>query len=265
MKNVFRASFVFSLVVLLFGSCVSNKEMTYMQGIDALYSVPQNIDANYGLTIQPDDELGILVTSKDKELIEPFNNGRVINGAAGSGTSSSQMSQFYVEKDGTISFPILGSIKVKDLTTEQVAEEIQKQIRALYISDAIVNVKVLSFKVTVMGAVKNPGVQTLSGQRVTLLEALGKAGDLNNTAVRKNILVVREENGKRISYRVDLTDAASVFNSPAYYLQQNDLVYVESNKAEKVKGSTSYTYISVIGTFIGLATSVISLIVALSK
>lgn len=265
MNKLFRYGPLSMLTILLMASCVSNKEMTYVQGIDALYSVPQNVDESYGLTIQPDDELGILVTSKDKELIEPFNNGKVINGASGSGSVSGQMMSFYVEKNGTIAFPVLGVIKVKDLTTSQVAEEIQKQIRAAYISDAIVSVKILSFKVTVMGAVKNPGVQTLSGQRVTLLEALGKAGDLNNTAVRKNILVVREENGKRVSYRVDLTNASSVFNSPAYYLQQNDVVYVESNKAEKVKGSTSYTYISVIGTFIGLATSVISLIVALSK
>jgi polysaccharide export outer membrane protein len=113
--------------------------------------------------------------------------------------------------------------------------------------------------------VANPGTQSYTGQRLTLLEAIGRAGDLNNTAVRKNVMVIREESGKRVTYRVDLTNPQSVFNSPAYYMQQNDLIYVESNKAVKVKGSTSYTYLTVSGTLVSMAASIISLIIALNK
>ena len=269
MNKLFHLIFIVGTAIIMFASCVSNKEMTYVQGIDSIYFAPRNIDKDYGLLIQSDDELAISVTSKDKELIAPFNNGTVINGGGNNSNSqantSTGMAFFYVSKDGTIDFPILGKIKVKGLTINQVSDEIQKQIRNAYISDAIVSTKIMSFKVTVMGDVRRPGVQTLKGQRLTLLEALGNAGDLNNTAVRKNVLIIREENGKRISFRVDLTNSRSVFNSPAYFLQQNDVIYVQSNRAEKVKGSTSYTYLSVVGTFVSVVASVVSLIVALSK
>jgi polysaccharide export outer membrane protein len=134
-----------------------------------------------------------------------------------------------------------------------------------YIKDAVVNTKVMSFKVTVLGDVRNPGMQTYQGERLTLLEALGKAGDLTNTALRENVLVMREENGQRTAYEVDLRSHESVFGSPAYYLQQNDVVYVQSNKSQRVKGSTGYTWISVGSTLVGVAVSVISLIIAIKR
>jgi polysaccharide export outer membrane protein len=244
--------------------------MTYVQGVDSLFAAPKNIAKDYGLIIQPDDQLAISVSSKDKELIAPFNNGTVINSGSNESYGSqanlqSGMTYFYVNKDGTIDFPVLGRINVKGLTIGQVSQKIQEQIRASYISDALVTTKIMSFKITVLGDVANPGTQSYTGQRLTLLEAIGRAGDLNNTAVRKNVLIVREENGKRVTFRVDLTNPESVFNSPAYYMQQNDLIYVESNKSVKVKGSTSYTYLTVSGTLVSMAASIISLIIALNK
>ena len=255
------------MVVIGLSSCVSNKDMIYFRGIDDLYSNPRVIESTYGLLIQTDDELAISVSSKDQELIAPFNNTTVINSGNGTSSNTSSMSgmlYFYVAKDGTINFPILGKQKVVGKTIEQVSSEIQAQLRAQYIGDAIVTTKIMSFKVTIMGDVANPGVHTYTGQRLTILEALGKAGDLTNTSVRKNVLVMREENGKRITHRIDLTDPHSVFESPVYYLQQNDLVYVEGNKSNKVKGSTSYTYLTVTGTFVSLVASIISLIIALN-
>lgn len=267
MKKLLRLGSIAGVAVLLLAGCVSNKDMIYFQGVDDIYSNPRVIESSYGLLIQPDDELAIAVSSKDQELIAPFNNNTVINsgsGTASNSATSSGMLYFYVQKDGTINFPILGQQKVSGKTIEQVSSEIQAQLRAQYIGDAIVTTKIMSFKVTIMGDVASPGVQTYTGQRLTLLEALGKAGDLTNTSVRKNVLVMREENGKRITYRVDLTDPHSVFESPVYYLQQNDLVYVEGNKSNKVKGSTSYTYLTVTGTFVSLVASIISLIIALN-
>ena len=245
--------------------------MTYIQGADKFYALPQGIEKEYGLTIQPDDQLAISVSSKDQELIAPFNTQTLIGGG-GSGAYGSQantsagVSYFYVDKAGCIDFPIFGKIYVKGMTVNELSETIRKRMAdENYIKDAIVSTKIMSFKVTVLGDVRNPGVQSYTGQRLTLLEALGRAGDLNNSAVRTNVLVVREENGQRTSYRVDLTNPASVFYSPAYYMQQNDLVYVESNKSVKVKGSTSYTYLSVSSSLIGMTTSIVSLIVALTK
>lgn len=271
MNKLFGLCLLITSTMLLCASCVSNKEMTYVQGVDSLFTAPKDIAKDYGLIIQPDDQLAISVSSKDKELIDPFNNGTVINSGASGGTYGSQanlqsgMTYFYVNKNGTIDFPILGHINVKGLTIDQVSQKIQEQIRASYISDALVTTKIMSFKITVLGDVANPGTQSYTGQRLTLLEAIGRAGDLNNTAVRKNVLIVREENGKRVTYRVDLTNPESVFSSPAYYMQQNDLIYVESNKSVKVKGSTSYTYLTVSGTLVSMAASIISLIIALNK
>ena len=123
----------------------------------------------------------------------------------------------------------------------------------------------MSFKVTVLGEVKNPGVQSMSNERLTILEALGKAGDLLPSGQRENILVMREVDGKRLTYRIDLTKAKSVVNSPAYYLQQNDVIYVTPNSAIKVKGSATGSYVSLYGSIISVLASLVSLIVVISK
>ena len=275
MRNKWVLGILCALIVALsMTSCVSNKEMTYLQGADSLYAVPQNISKSYGLVIQPDDELAISINTRDKSLTEQFDNNTLIGGGTGglsTGNASSTINSsagiayFYVQKDGTITFPIFGKIKAAGYTVEQLSNELQKRIRDGYINDAIVTTRIMSFKVTILGDVKAPGVQSYTGQRLTLLEAIGRAGDLNNTAVRKDILVVREEDGQRVTYKVDLTNPESVFSSPAYYLQQNDLVYVESNKSVKVKGSTSYTYLTVSGTLVSMTASIISLIIALTR
>ena len=257
-----------AVVMLVFASCVSNKEMTYLQGVDQMYSTPQSIDKDFGLVIQPDDELAISITSKTKELIDEFNNNVVIksgSSSASTGGQSAGMMYFYVGKDGTIDFPILGRISVKGRTIYQVASDLENQIRASHIKDAQVTVKIMSFKVTVMGAVKSPGTQEYTGQRLTLLEALGRAGDLNNTAVRKSVLIMREENGVRATYRVDLTDPKSVFESPAYYLQQNDMIYVEPNKSKSVKSSAFYTFLSAGASILSLITAVVSIVAIVTR
>ena len=151
-------------------------------------------------------------------------------------------------------------------TVEKLSSEIQDRIISEgIIKDAQVTTKIMSFKVTVLGAVSTPGTQEFSGERLTLLEAIGRCGDLTNSAIRKRVLVVREENGERRTYTVDLTDPQSVFNSPAYYMHQNDIVYVEPNGSEKVKGSTGYQYLGLTTSLLGMGTSIASLIIALTK
>ncbi|MBO4730810.1 MAG: polysaccharide export protein [Bacteroidaceae bacterium] len=253
----------------LMTSCVNNKEMIYLQGADSIYANTVAIDKNFQLLIQSDDQLAISITSRDKQLIEQFNNSILVGSGNSQSGSSQAMTQsgvcyFYVLQDGTIDFPIIGKVKAAGLTVEQLSENIRQQL-SKDVNDVQVSTKIMSFKITVLGDVKTPGTQSYTGQRLTLLEALGRAGDLNASAIRTNVLIIREENGKRSSYKVDLTKPESVFNSPAYYMQQNDLIYVESNKSVKVKGSTSYTYLTVTGTLVSMIASIVSLIIALTN
>lgn len=249
-------------------SCVSNKEMIYLQGADSIYAKSIAIDKNFQLLIQSDDQLAITISSRDKVLLDQYNNSVLVG--SGNSTSNSQsmtssgVCYFYVYQDGTIDFPIIGKVKAVGLTPEQLSAQIQTQLQK-DVKDVQVSTKIMSFKVTVLGDVQSPGTQSYTGQRLTLLEAIGRAGDLNASAIRTNVLVLREENGKRTSYKIDLTKPESVFNSPAYYMQQNDLVIVEGNKSVKVKGSTSYTYLTVTGTLVSMVASVVSLIIALTN
>jgi len=270
MKSFFRnIIYGFSLMAIL-SSCVSDKKMIYLQGATDAYAVPKELEANFELKVEPDDQLAISITSKDPELLQRFNNNTLIGGgnnpAIGTNTVNVQsgVSYFQVDKKGCIEFPIFGTVNVGGLTTTEISAMIQKRIKE-HINDAVVNTRIMSFKVTVMGDVMNPGTQTYQGERLTILEALGKAGDLNNSARRDHILVLREENGKRVTYEVNLLDQESVFKSPAYYLQQNDVVYVRPNKSQRVKGSTSYTWLTVGSTVVGMVVSVVSLVVALKK
>ncbi len=261
-----------ALCLVLMTSCISNRKMIYLQGATKAYALPQDIQDVFELQVQPDDQLAISVASKDVELITRFNNNTLIGGGNNSQTGtntinvSSGVAYFQVNKEGNIEFPIFGTVHVGGMTTGAISAMIQKRmIDEGYINDAVVNTKIMSFKVTVMGDVKNPGTQTYQGERLTILEALGKAGDLNNSAYRNNVLVVREENNVRKVYEVNLLDNQRVFNSPAYYLQQNDVIYVQPNKSQRVKGSTSYTWLTVGSTVVGMVVSIVSLVVALKK
>jgi polysaccharide export outer membrane protein len=268
------------MATLVFTGCISDKHIIYLQGADSVYVVPQEIAQAFELKIQSDDQLAISVTSKDHELIAPFNNNTLIGSGGGdrsagysSSTANTQsgVSYFTVDRNGEISFPIFGQLKVAGKTTREVSQMIQDMLRngtkeyAASIKDAIITTKIMSFKVTVLGDVKNPGVQTFTGERLTLLEAIGRAGDLNSSGKRAPVLIVREENGQRQTFEVDLRDQASVFQSPAYYLQQNDVVYVSPNKSVRVKGSTAYTLLGVSSTLVSMIISITSLVFTLSR
>lgn len=274
MKRTIRCVFSILIGAAMFSasSCMSEKKIVYLQGADTLYAVPQQIQQAFELEIQPDDELAISVTSKDPQLIQRFNNNTLIGGGSsssyGSNTTNttSHAAYFLVDKVGNIEFPIFGTINTYGKTCKQLAEELRRRfVDENYIQDAVVQVKVMSFKVTVLGDVRNPGTQTFQGERLTLLEALGKAGDLNNTAHRDHVLIVREIGENRVTYEVDLRDPQTVFDSPAYYLQQNDIIYVQPNKSVRVKGSTGYTLLSIGATVVSMLVSVVSLIIALRK
>lgn len=257
-------------------SCISEKKIIYLQGADTLYAVPQQIQQAFELKIQPDDELAISVDSKKPESIHIFNNKTLIgsgggnsvtNASSANATISAGLAYFVVDKQGYIEFPIFGKINTNGKTCRQLASELQTMLRTGQekVADAIVTVKVMSFKVTVLGDVSQPGTKTFKGERLTLLEVLGMAGDLNATAHRDKVLIVREIGDTRVTYEVDLRNPQEVFNSPAYYMQQNDIVYVRPNKSVRLKGSTGYALLSVASTVLGMVISIVSLVIALKR
>ena len=277
MQKNMKSVLILLLAVFSLTGCITDKRIIYLQGADTTYAVPRQIEQAFELKIQPDDQLAVSIASQNRELIEPFNNNTLIgggnNGYTGTNTVNVQsgVSYFTVDKNGEISFPIFGQMKVQGKTTREVSMMIENLLRNgdgshdASIKDAIVTTKIMSFKVTILGDVKTPGYQTFTGERLTVLEAIGRAGDLNSSAKRDHVLVIREEDGKRMTYDLDLRDEASVFNSPAYYLQQNDVIYVQPNKSVRVKGSTSYTLLSVSSTLVSMVVSIVSLIIAINR
>lgn len=254
-------------ILVCFTSCVSKEKMVYLQtpeGQSANVTIPA--EQKYELTIQPDDQLAISISSKYEELVQPFNSKSVLGQKSSTTTTNQELTYFLVDANGYIDFPVLGRQFVKGLTCEQLRQSLEKQIKeGNHIKDAQVEVKLMSFRVGVFGEVKTPGIQQIKGQRYTILEALMAAGDLLPTGQRKNIKVIREENGARNTYYVDLTSNANVMNSPVYYLKQNDVVYVEPNKTIGIKGSSTLQTITAFSGIASLLLSVTSIVISVSK
>lgn len=257
MKYLSRALMFMVLVGLV--SCVPTKKMIYLQGADELENNPQTIAQNYELRIEPDDQLLITVSSKDGELLDIFANSQTLGNSSGSNVQ--EAIGLRVDKQGKIDVPILGKMQAAGLTRGELAEAIRTRlIKGEYIKDPVVTVQIKGFKVSIMGEVNSPGVQTMSGDRVTILEALSMAGDLTPSGKRDNILVIREEGDQRVSYVVDLTSSEKVLESPCYYLKQNDVIYVQPNKAIGVRGSATMTFISASSSILSLIASVLSIV-----
>lgn len=215
-------------------SCSSYKGIPYFQ--DKVINSPETIDRHAGIVIQPKDMLSIVVSSRTPELTPMFNLP-VVTYAAGSEMASSSASQrimcYAVDNDGFIDFPVLGKINVAGKTRWECADEIKKMLTDQnYLSDPVVTVEFTNFKVSVLGEVTSPGTYSIEGDKVTILQAISLARDLTIFGKRENVSVIREQNGKRVIYEVDLT-STDLFKSPAYYLQQNDIVYVEPSKIKQ--------------------------------
>lgn len=228
-------------------SCSAPKNITYMQGFDN--GDTQVLAEQRRITVQPDDKLSIVVSSKDPALAEVFNLAIAqtrVGASSGSSSSGGQTAAFTVSPDGTIQYPIIGEMTVAGLSRTEVAAKIKKElIGRNLLKDPIVTVEFLNATVTVLGDVSSPGEYPIDRDDLNILQAISKAGDLNITGMRNNVLVVREEFGQDIAYRIDLTDTKALMESPAYYLQQNDVIYVEPNDTKKrqanANGNTALT------------------------
>lgn len=225
-------SFLLVLILsttFLFTSCVSREKVVYYQNVEDVLT-QNNAITNFETYLQPDDLLMIIVSAEDKEAAAPFNliNTMVTNPNNPSGVGSAQQQLYLVDNKGNIEFPVLGTIKISGLTKKEAIDYLTTEINK-YIVRPIVNMRIMNFKVTVQGEVNRPGIHTIASERLTLTDAIALSGDMTVYAKRDNVLVIREVEGKRIPYRVDMTKADFIA-SPYYYLNQNDIVYVEPNK-----------------------------------
>jgi len=224
------------LLLLMLGACSVPKDVTYFQGIDEM--TPEQLDKMaqvYHTPICPDDLLTITVTAWDPNVVTPFNPPTYAYSTILEGETTVQVAPalftYLVDREGYIDFPVLGRVLVGGLTKNELAEKMRKEI-SKYIEEPLVKVSLVNFKVTALGEVNRPGTVVIRNDRVSILDFLGYVGDVTINANRTNLLIIRDNNGVVEKGRLDLTDTA-VFASPYYYLQQNDVVYVEPNDAKK--------------------------------
>lgn len=235
----FNRTLIFAASLMwLLTSCGAVKDIAYFQ--NKVVNEPEKIDKHAGIVIQPKDMMSIVVSSRNPELVAMFNLPMVqfMAGSEIAGSSSQQrLLGYVVDNEGCIDFPVLGRLTVSGLTRWELADMIKKRlIKDGLLTDAVVTVEFMNFKVSVIGEVTAPGTYTIEGDKVTILQALSLARDLTIYGQRENVSVIRELDGERTIYQVNLCDV-DLFKSPAYYLQQNDVIYVEPS-IEKARQST---------------------------
>ena len=245
--------FVLLLAAICFASCNVPKDITYFQDSDRLNGMA--LQTEQQLRLRPEDKINIVVNSSNPMLEKQFTltttNSRYILGSsvqpqtnASGSNSNSQMVAYTVDEQGTIDFPILGKISVGGKTRKQVAQYIQDRLIAReLVSDPIVTVEYVNMGVNVLGEVNKPGHIDINKDHFTIVDALSYAGDLTINGNRRNVLVTRNVDGENQVYHLDMTNMQSALNSPAYYLQQNDLVYVSpNNKRKRESNATGNTF-----------------------
>lgn len=222
------------MAIFLFVSCQSYKKVPYLQNVEVVENAVQQGNL-YDAKIMPKDLLNIVVSCTNPELAMPFNLMTVGSGSAASGNAQggSQSTQAYlVDNEGKINFPVLGELQVSGLTKNEAEQLIVEKLKPYIKETPIVTVRMVNYKISVLGEVASPGTFTISNEKVNLLEALAMAGDMTVWGLRDNIKLIRESvDGKQEIVTVDLTKAETIL-SPYYWLQQNDIVYVTPNKTK---------------------------------
>lgn len=271
MKKFYSILSVLTLAVMMC-SCVSTKKIVYFQGADSLYIQAQQVLQQYEMKLKPADQIMVKVTCSEPDLLSVFAQD-VVMGSTGGGRSNSSsylssgasggMSNAYgytITNDGYVVLPSIGKVYVAGLTTVDAAKVIEEKIKEVnHISDPGVTVNLLNARVAVLGAVKAPKVVNLTSERNTVLDVLSQCGDIADTGLRQKIKLFREVEGQRMMYEIDLTKS-DVFESPGYYVQQNDLIYVEPNKSQSIKSSAFYTFWTAGATIISTLATVTSMI-----
>jgi len=244
----------YSVLVLLLASvsCVNTKKATYFSdqktgSFDAPV-IPK-------LVIQNNDLLSISVSSLNPEASAVFNQPN--NAPTNNATTTASATGYLVDGDGNVQFPFLGAVKASGLTKDELKDKIIKSlVEKKLLVDPIITIRFLNFKVTVLGEVAHPTVVTVPSERISLLEAIGLAGDLTIYAQRDNVLVIRDEDGRKVTHRLNL-NSTELFTSPYYYLKTNDVVYVEPNKSKVATTSRSMQWIPIVLSALSLGVIVV--------
>lgn len=251
-----KVSFFIAIIVAFCCSCSSYHNVPYFQDLDQNNVTREEINNYSPLVIQPGDLLAINVNSVSAGA-EQF--GRATGSQGDSNPQINPAAGYLVDNNGNINLPVIGQMKVSGLTTTNLTEQLQNSLKIF--TKPIVNVRILNFKISVLGDVMRPDVFTIQNERITLPEALSLAGDLNITAIRNNILLIREINGKREFIPIDL-NSKKLFESPYYYLKNHDVIYVTPNRSKVSSNNTAgFQRVSLIIS----ALSVIALFVAYRK
>ena len=250
---------VITMILAMVG-CGSSKQVAYWQNIDSI-SLAASKGLLYDAKIMPKDELTILVQTTDPLTSEPFNLR-----STGQTNSKSQVTNYLVDNDGMINFPIIGKIHVAGLTKTECEDLIKSKIQP-YLArteNPLVSVRMSSYRITVIGEVNRPGVIPVATEKISLVEALAEAGDMTIFGKRDNILLVREDKtGEKHKIRLNMNDA-NLINSPYYYLQQNDIIYVEPQKM-KARNTFFGSNTSIFYSVIGITTSLVSLLITILR
>jgi polysaccharide biosynthesis/export protein len=253
--HFYKAYKIFSIYsFLLFFSC-SQRNLTYLSDLQAQAVYTENITNSIEPIMQPNDLLEIDINSLSPESNALFSKGVLQTGGNGNNlVASNRVSAGYlVDKNGFVAFPVIGKVKLAGLTKEEATIKLT-ELLGKYVRQPIVNIKYLNFKVTVIGEVKNPSSFAIPAEKVNILEAIGLAGDMTDYGKRESVLILREQDGKRLITRVNMNNK-EVLNSPYFYLKQNDIVYVEPDKSKLVRvnlGRQNLQYWLAIGSVVTL-------------
>lgn len=275
-KKIIAKSLMLGCTVLLLTACNSKEKVLYLQ--DMVVDTPEVIQTPQFIRIEPGDKLSIIVSSSDPQVASIFNliameRSTGMNTQSGGNRRSGGVSsdgrgaEYYTVNDrGNIDFPILGELHVAGLTRQETSEFIKKKlIEGKYVTDPVVTVEFANLHYTIIGDAGSPQLYNISDDQINIIEAIALAGDLNITAERDQIYVIRTENGLRTTTRVDLR-TKDIFNSPVYYLKQNDIIYVVPNGKKTGEYSLNenqwknpFIYATALTTVIGIATLIVSI------
>ena len=271
MKRFIKTLALAALLPALF-SCnpQTYRKINYLQDVEGDTTMPMTV--NEGIIIQPQDQLSIIVTSRDPKMAVPFNLSVAMfmtgTEMAVTGGGTQRITGYIVDNEGYINFPSLGKIHVAGLNRWELQDLIHDRLEESgLLKESVITVEFLNFKISVLGEVTSPGTYTITGDKITILQALALARDLTIYGQRENVQVIREQNGSRQIYTLDLRDS-NLFSSPGYYLQQNDVVYVTPSKVRAGQGEINENYFKSGNFWISLASismTTINFIIALTN
>ena len=248
--------------LLIFTGCTTQKKLAYLNTVTA--SSAESINAQLkneraDARILTDDRLSITVSALDPNAVAIYNLPFVSFASPGSDQiyASPVLQSYLVNSQGNINFPVLGEIKLEGLTLTEAGNLIKSKL-AEHVADPIVNIQFVNFRITVLGEVLRPGQFPVTNERVTILDALGLAGDMTAYGRRDNVLLTRNNNGKLEFARINL-NSDEVFKSPYFYLQQNDVIYVEPNTVKSISSQDIPLYLSFLSTLATLVTLIYSI------